>query len=194
MSNYYCNNTIDSNYAEIDNGSTNIVNNILKNATNNVDKDVDLTHRDCITLYLNPNIGSKKKFNIALEHVKHCKACKEELNKISNNETKENFVVQKQIEPVTTNNDYEKAMQNEKNLQYQNILIQNTISKYFDSIEEKKKLNDNIDKIFGILNTNNIIQQNKTSSTLSVEMILLICIGIIIILLLIVDIVLRFKQ
>ena len=38
-------------------------------------------------------------------------------------------------------------MIDEKNMTHQNLLIENTIARYFDTIEEKKKLNDNIENI-----------------------------------------------
>lgn len=89
---------------------------------------------------------------------------------------------------------------------YQNMMIQNTIQKYFEDMEEKKVLNDKLNKIYEILNLeikkNEIIEkernstQNKNNSINPSSDITgtWILIGIsIVIILLIVDIVLRIK-
>jgi hypothetical protein len=93
----------------------------------------------------------------------------------------------------------------EDNTQYQNMMIQNTIQKYFEDMEEKKELNDKLNKIYEILNLeikkNEIIEkernlsQYKNNSTNSTEYSgTWILIGIsVVIILLIVDIVLRIK-
>ncbi len=93
----------------------------------------------------------------------------------------------------------------EDNTQYQNMMIQNTIQKYFEDMEEKKELNDKLNKIYEILNLeikkNEIIDkernlsQYKNNSSNSTEYSgTWILIGIsIVIILLIVDIVLRIK-
>ena len=93
----------------------------------------------------------------------------------------------------------------EDNTQYQNMMIQNTIQKYFEDMEEKKELNDKLNKIYEILNLeikkNEIIEkernltQYKNNSINSTEYSgTWILIGIsIVIILLIVDIVLRIK-
>lgn len=93
---------------------------------------------------------------------------------------------------------------NENNIQLQNALIQNTIQKYFENMEEKKELNEKLNKIYDILNSeikkNEIIDKerkymshlnNNTNNTNDYTYILLgICI---IIILLIIDIVIRIK-
>jgi hypothetical protein len=89
---------------------------------------------------------------------------------------------------------------------YQNMMIQNTIQKYFEDMEEKKVLNDKLNKIYEILNLeikkNEIIEkernstQNKNNSINPTSDITgtWILIGIsMVIILLIVDIVLRIK-
>jgi hypothetical protein len=92
----------------------------------------------------------------------------------------------------------------EDNTQYQNMMIQNTIQKYFEDMEEKKELNDKLNKIYEILNLeikkNEIIEkerginQYKNNSSNSEYSGTFILIGIsIVIILLIVDIVLRVK-
>jgi hypothetical protein len=54
----------------------------------------------------------------------------------------------------------------ENNVQYQNVMIQNTIQKYFEDMEEKKELNDKLNKIYEILNLeikkNEIIDKERT--------------------------------
>ena len=106
-------------------------------------------------------------------------------------------------QPIVINTDktdeYKKIIQAEKDLKHQNILIESTIAKYFDSIEEKKKLNENIEKILGLLQTNiglsqkDIIQKNNESSIPIINIIILICVFILIILV-IIDITLRFSK
>jgi hypothetical protein len=157
---YYYNNSFEnlSNFAEVDNTST-LMNNILQtDITKEEPKKKSLTHRECILLYLNPDIGSKSKYTTAVEHIKSCKTCKNELSKSSQTETQNQKV--QIIEPLANSvpviqttplpviePEYKKIMMDEKNMTHQNLLIENTIAKYFDTIEEKKKLNDNIEKI-----------------------------------------------
>lgn len=92
----------------------------------------------------------------------------------------------------------------EDNGRYQDIMIQNTIQKYFEDMEEKKELNDKLNKIYEILNLeikkNEIIEkergvnQFKNNSSNSEYSGTFILIGIsIVIILLILDIVLRIK-
>lgn len=154
MSSYFYNNSFSdnmSNYAEVDNTSS-LMNEILQTdlVKKKPEKEIKLTHKDCILLYKNPNIGSESKYNHALKHIKNCKTCKHEISK--NKEVIEEIKIIKPSEsfqPVYSppDNEYKKIMQDEKNVQHQNILIEQTIAKYFDTIEEKKKLNENIEKI-----------------------------------------------
>ena len=161
---FYYNNSFEnlSNFAEVDNTSS-LMNNILQtDITNEAPKKKSLTHRECILLYLNPDIGSKSKYSTAVEHITNCKTCKNELSKTSHKEnTKQKAQI---IEPSTATMpiiqttpapiiepEYKKIMMDEKNLTHQNLLIENTIAKYFDTIEEKKKLNDNIEKIMNLI-------------------------------------------
>ena len=93
----------------------------------------------------------------------------------------------------------------ENNLQYQNIMIQNTIQKYFEDMQEKNKLDDKLNKIYEILNLeikkNEIIDKersyvsqlknNSQNMTFEINYVL---VGIsFIIILLIVDIIMRLK-
>jgi hypothetical protein len=93
----------------------------------------------------------------------------------------------------------------DNNIQYQNTMIQNTIQKYFEDMEEKKELNNKLNKIYSILNLEikkkefldkereYISQLKNNSSTTNFE-INYVLVGIsFIILLLIVDIVIRIK-
>ena len=192
---YYYNNSFEnlSNFAEVDNTST-LMNNILQtDITKEEPKKKSLTHRECILLYLNPDIGSKSKYTTAVEHITSCKTCKNELSKSSQKEnTKQKMQI---IEPSATSipivqstpspviePEYKKIMMDEKNMTHQNLLIENTIAKYFDTIEEKKKLNDNIEKIM-----NSITKQ-------STEYHIIIFFLIILIILLLLDIFIVRKQ
>ena len=78
------NNTIDNfydkEYSEIDNRSE-IIENVLKvnrgtSLENKSDDKTKLTHKDCLLLYLNPNIGSRNKLELAMKHIKSCEVCK----------------------------------------------------------------------------------------------------------------------
>jgi hypothetical protein len=92
----------------------------------------------------------------------------------------------------------------EDNQKYQNMLIQNTIQKYFEDMEEKKELNDKLNKIYEILNLeikkNEIIEKERNfnnqlkNQPVSNPDFNYVLIGIsFIIILLIVDIVIRIK-
>jgi len=93
----------------------------------------------------------------------------------------------------------------ENNLQFQNVMIQNTIQKYFEDMEEKKELNDKLNKIYEILNLEikkneiidkerNYMSQLKNNSSNSNFEVNYVLIGIsFVIILLIVDIVIRIK-
>ena len=188
------NNTIDNfydkGYSEIDNRSE-IIEDVLKinnQGTQLKDKADDknkLTHKDCLLLYLNPNIGSKNKLELAMRHVQGCNICKKEIskkkiqdnislsemsksekksNKEKNNEKLIQPFIQLQQPPVSNsdkNDDYKKMLLDEKNIQYQNILIENTMSKFLENNDEKKKLNENIEKILQYLLKKDI-QENST--------------------------------
>lgn len=93
----------------------------------------------------------------------------------------------------------------DNNLQFQNAMIQNTIQKYFEDMEEKKELNDKLNKIYEILNLeikkNEIIDKersyvshlknNSPNTNFEINYVL---VGIsFIILLLVVDIIIRIK-
>ena len=93
----------------------------------------------------------------------------------------------------------------ENNLQYQNTMIQNTIQKYFENMEEKKELNDKLNKIYEILNLEikkneiidkerNYMSQLKNNSPNAGFEINYVLVGIsFIIILLIIDIIMRIK-
>ncbi len=126
-------------------------------------------------------------------------------NKNEDNESKKMSEVQSQMElqsppakPIIQQNIQE------DNQKYQNMLIQTTIQKLFEDMEEKKELNDKLNKIYELVNLeikkNEIIEkernliQLKNNHQTSEPNFNYILIGIsIVILLLIVDIVLRIK-
>ena len=247
MSTFYNNdnNTIDNfydkDYSEIDNRSE-IIEDVLKVNTrgtsleNKNDDKTKLTHKDCLLLYLNPNIGSKNKLELSMKHVRSCDICKKELAKAkavdnisvssdklksikknsdktsdkSNDKTNDKMSSksnEKIVQPfvniapqqIDKNDDYKKMLLDEKNIQYQNILIENTMSKFLENNDEKKKLNENIEKILQYLLKKDI--QESSSFKYSVNdnqnskndfTIIYICLAILIILI-IIDIVLRLK-
>jgi hypothetical protein len=90
----------------------------------------------------------------------------------------------------------------EENHKIQNLMIQNTIQKYFEEMEEKKGLNDKLNKIYEILNLemkkNEIIEKERSLTQMknnnNEPNFIYILIGIsIVIILLIIDIVIRIK-
>lgn len=122
------------------------------------------------------------------------------------NESKKMSEVQSQMElqsppakPLTS------QINSEDNHKYQNILIQSTIQKLFEDMEEKKELNDKLNKIYELVNLEikkneiiekerNYINQIKNNQQSSGPDFNYILIGIsFIIILLIIDIVLRIK-
>lgn len=126
-------------------------------------------------------------------------------NKNEDNESKKMSEVQSQMElqsppakPIV------QQVSSEDNQKYQNMLIQTTIQKLFEDMEEKKELNDKLNKIYELVNLeikkNEIIEkernliQLKNNQQISEPNFNYILIGIsIVIILLIVDIVLRIK-
>ena len=130
---------------------------------------------------------------------------KEELNKNKNKdedeESKRMSEMHSQMELQSPPAKPVQSVLQEDNQKFQNMMIQNTIQKYFEEMEEKKELNEKLNKIYEILNLeikkNEIIEkernltQLKNSSTPDFNYILL---GIsVVIILLIVDIVIRIK-
>ena len=119
-------------------------------------------------------------------------------------------LMQSQIElqapQAKSSNQLTNLQSQEDTQKYQNIVIQNTIQKYFEDMEEKKELNDKLNKIYEILNLeikkNEIIEKERNLSQLKNNYInptsdfggTYILIGIsIVIILLIVDIIIRIK-
>ena len=120
--------------------------------------------------------------------------------------------IQLQQPPISNsdkNDDYKKMLLDEKNIQYQNILMENTMSKFLENNDEKKKLNENIEKILQYLlkkdiqdnstlknnynghnyNGQHYNEQKQSSSDFTI---IYICLTILIILI-IIDIILRIK-
>lgn len=84
-----------------------------------------------------------------------------------------------------------KYMEEDKNNKMQNMLFETKLSKYFETNQEKKEINDNLNKIYNILNYG--MKKDDNNKPLSIE-INYISIGIsILIILLIIDIILRIK-
>ena len=90
-----------------------------------------------------------------------------------------------------------KYMEEDKNNKMQNMLFESKLSKYLEINQEKKEINNNLNKIYNILNNginNRINNNNDINKPLSIE-INSITIGIsILIILLIIDIILRIKM
>jgi hypothetical protein len=118
------------------------------------------------------------------------------------NESKKMSEMQSQIElqaPPTKLS--VQTLSHEENQKYQNMLIQTTIQKYFEDMEEKKELNEKLNKIYEILNLeikkNEIIEKERSLSqnkNMSFPDFNYILIGIsFVIILLIVDIIIRIK-
>jgi hypothetical protein len=84
----------------------------------------------------------------------------------------------------------------EESGKYQNILIQSTIQKYFEDMEERKALNEKLNKIYDILNLevkkNEIIEKERSKYSSPDNNYVLIGISIVIVLLL-VDIFIRIR-
>ena len=84
-----------------------------------------------------------------------------------------------------------KYAEEDKNNKIQNMLFETKLSKYFETNQEKKEINDNLNKIYNILNYG--MKKDNDKKPLSIE-INYISIGIsILIILLIIDIILRIK-
>ena len=211
-------NFYDKNYSEIENTSE-IVNDVLKknegtNLTDNK-KPKCLTHKDCVLIYLNPNITSKNKYTNAMKHIKHCSTCRNEIskNKVNDNSSLnssnsilkksekivrpekviENYSIPEKKIIINKNDEYKKMIQDEKNLKYQNLMLETTMSKYLENIDERKKLNDNINKILSLLAENNTKINNNQTKGYADNTFLYVCLFVVIILL-VIDIVLKIKN
>jgi len=211
-------NFYDKNYSEIENTSE-IVNDVLKNneGTNLTDskKPKCLTHKDCVLIYLNPNITSKNKYTNAMKHIKHCSTCQNEITKNNVNDNSslnssnsilkksekvikpekvvENYSIPEKKIIINKNDEYKKMIQDEKNLKYQNLMLETTMSKYLENIDERKKLNDNINKILSLLAENNTKINNNQTKGYTDNTFLYVCLFVVIILL-VIDIVLKIKN
>lgn len=173
-----------------DNNSNNSLNGTdltnLLNKKNNEKKTIKkLTHRDCVNIYCNPNAYNDTSMNNAFKHITKCALCKEEIkkNKKRTSETHSNNVItpnssspQVVTQPNSgpTNVETQLKILNDKmnednNLKYQNMMLQNTITKYMEDIEEKKSFNSKIDKILELLNEN-IKTNNNLNSQLTTQL------------------------
>ena len=81
-------------------------------------------------------------------------------NQIKNSNNLINPVIQNELKLI---ND---KIQEDNNLKYQNAVLQTNISKYLEDIEEKKKINNKIDKILELINYN-ISQTAKLTNNFS---------------------------
>ncbi len=139
-----------------------------------------LTHRDCVNIYFNPSNYDDTSMNNAFKHITKCSLCKEEIKKNKNKRKDISSEVQHSNNVITTNNTANNSnsntnsntnnsnvnnienqlkilqdkMNEDSNLKYQNTMLQNTITKYMEDIEEKKNFNSKIDKILELLNEN----------------------------------------
>ena len=191
---------IDNMFASDDNSSWESLNGTDLYSHNDHDEKVKnskLTHRQCIDIYNSPESYKDNILSHALKHVSKCNTCKEEiknslaeikkiekksiLKNNSNINNKKINAIQNSNSNIIPNNildskiESELKLLNEKingesNIKYQNALIQNNISKYFEELEEKKKINSKLDKIMDFINKNetyygtNNIQNNQDTN------------------------------
>jgi hypothetical protein len=189
---------------------------------------IKLTHRECIKIYCYPHKNPNNLINNAMKHISRCNMCKNEikrmnkeketvekenLNREYNNITEDSLFTDQETKIKdtlvnnTTNDVIEKQLKilndnicKEQHLKYQNLLMQNSMSKCFEDIEEKKILNNKINKILELLANNSIEKmannhnQNNNFNYNSIEINYITIAITIIILLLIIDIILRFKN
>ena len=72
-------------------------------------------------------------------------------------------------------------------------MLETTMSKYLENIDERKKLNDNINKILSLLAENNTKINNNQTKGYADNTFLYVCLFVVIILL-VIDIVLKIKN
>jgi hypothetical protein len=153
-------------------------NNNNNNNDNNNNDNVKLTHRDCINCYYNPK---NTNYQYALNHIGSCNICKNEIEK--NN--KSNVI------PVN----YE--LQNNRQYYRQKNSKNNILSYLEYDKKEKIQLNNKIDNLMNyILNFQKNMTKNNifdTSNKISIECNFINIAVLIIIVLLLLDIILRFK-
>ena len=192
----------------------------------------NLTHRDCINIYLTSDKVDKK----IISHIKNCSLCKNELTKKKNELEKDSqksvgtiipyelqskekkpqgideYYQQKHYLQMLENENYRRELE-QMNMRNQlmnnyrqmnvvndssisNALLEKILSKLIDYNDERKELNDKLNRLLNTLNNSNIhnnhnnFYEKKQSFTFDY-----ITLGIcIIIILLIVDIVLRARS
>jgi uncharacterized membrane protein YgcG len=160
-----------------------------------------LTHRDCISIYTNPDRKPDDQISQALKHISRCQMCKDEIKKNISSSNVESFSsacdcgdddysknkpVKKESTPnlgsssgsgsgsssgsgsnfatnstASSKSEIESELKKisekineESNIKYQNAMIQNNLSKYLEDMQEKKQVNEKIDKILDLLNVN----------------------------------------
>lgn len=154
-----------------------------------------LTHRECIQLYYNPNINSDD-YDTALKHITKCPLCKDKITNdkkiVANNNNEKKININNNSDKNNYNNEQNNSIDKNK---YNEMIIQSTIQKYIENIDEKKELNDKINKIYDLLNqpqkSNYDTSVTKNNYTIELNY---ITVGItIIILLLLIDIIIRIK-
>lgn len=76
-------------------------------------KDYKLSHKDCVLIYLNPDITTKTKLDYAYDHIKKCKYCKHNISKQQSAkiETFTNIKPQQNDSQNRIENNLEKLMQ-----------------------------------------------------------------------------------
>jgi hypothetical protein len=119
------------------------------------------------------------------------KPIKEVKTSTSNNIDFQLELLNNKINALTNIKNQNDGYDNEQhNLKYQNMILQKTITKYLDDCEEKKILNNKIDKIYELINYNIVSKEsNKLSNNIEINYTTISI--VIIIILFIIDIILR---
>lgn len=193
---------------------------------NETQNTITLTHRQCIDIFLNPNLIHEKYTNYANQHVIKCNLCKKNIknintnvntnvntdnintnntdnintdnintNNLNTNNLNTNNSNTDNSNNLNPNNSNINNINDYNDLRYQNFIFQNMISKFLEQSDEKKKIDEKMDKILEFFNLNLLIKKNQDnviniSENFNYYYIIIGIVAIIILLLL--DILIRF--
>ena len=170
------------------------LNDTSRNSDNN-----KLTHRECIELYLDPVNLKNPNINIILRHLSNCSLCQNEIKRmnelfehdeehknITNHNMVNNDLNNKMISQMTTLNQTNKNLESENKIS----LSTNELETLLKNVINKEKKVDEYDNFNRILKA---LEDKNDTKPFSIEINFLNVIICLFIILLIIDIILRFK-
>lgn len=187
-------NYINNKQEELNGTSLRNLNDTSRNSDNN-----KLTHRECIELYLDPVNLKNPNINIILRHLSNCSLCQNEIKRmnelfehdeehknITNHNMVNNDLNNKMISQMTTLNQTNKNLESENKIS----LSTNELETLLKNVLNKEKKFDEYDNFNRILKA---LEDKNDTKPFSIEINFINVIICLFIILLIIDIILRFK-